>query len=80
MSECVKVVTRSRPMSKKEIEIGSKSCIEVDLKSNSTTIVHPSENDNKKTFTFDFVFDGNSKQKDVYDRCAFPLVENCIEG
>lgn len=34
----------------------------------------------KKTFTFDAVYDWNSKQMDLYDETARPLVDSVLEG
>ena len=33
-----------------------------------------------KTFTYDNVYDDDSRQKDVYDETAFPLVKSVMEG
>ena len=34
----------------------------------------------EKTFTYDQVYDIDSKQQTVYDECAFPLIESVLEG
>lgn len=39
-----------------------------------------SNNDDTKTFTFDHVFGPNSKQLDVYNIVARPIVEAVLEG
>lgn len=80
MAECVHVITRTRPMNKKETDRGSKSILTHDLKSQSISITHPNEKDNEKSFTFDAVFDWDSEQKNVYEQCAFNMVESVIEG
>ncbi|XP_013396201.1 kinesin-like protein KIF21A isoform X2 [Lingula anatina] len=33
-----------------------------------------------KPFTYDYVFDRDSTQDQVYDTCARPLIEGCLEG
>lgn len=38
------------------------------------------KNEPAKTFTFDDVFDWNSRQSEVYDATALPIVESCIQG
>jgi kinesin family protein 3/17 len=38
------------------------------------------QNEPPKTFTFDIVFGQNSKQVDVYNEVARPLVECVLEG
>jgi DNA replication protein DnaC len=67
-------------MNKKETDRGCKSCVTHDVKLNQITITHPNEKDNQKSFTFDAVFDHTSKQKDVYSRCAYNMVESVAEG
>ena len=41
---------------------------------------HNSSSDDAKTFTFDHVFGPNSKQVDVYNIVARPIVEAVLEG
>ena len=67
-------------MNKNEIERGSRSVLTHDIKLNQITITHPTEKDNQKSFTFDAVFDEFSKQKDVYSKCAYQMVESVAEG
>lgn len=33
-----------------------------------------------RSFTFDVIYGEDSKQQEVYDECAFGLVESVIEG
>lgn len=33
-----------------------------------------------KAFTFDFVYDTNSKQSDIYETCVHTLVEGSLKG
>lgn len=80
MTECVMVMTRTRPMNKKELDRGCKSVIKHDTKTNQISVCHPDEKDNQKSYTFDAVFDETSRQKDVYMKCAYNMVENVAEG
>ena len=48
------------------------------LKSSFSDMSLPSQV--KKTFTFDAVYDWNSKQMDLYDETARPLVDSVLEG
>ena len=80
MAECVHVITRTRPMNQKEKDRGSRSIVTHDSKKNQITIEHPDEKDNQKSFTFDSVFDWDSQQTEVYEHCAFKMIESVIEG
>lgn len=33
-----------------------------------------------KSFTFDYIFDSDSKQEEVYEYCAKDLVPSCLAG
>lgn len=57
MSECVKVMVRARPINQREINEGTKLCIEVDKKVNQVIISKDKEH---KVFTYDAVYDWNS--------------------
>lgn len=72
-SEAVKVVIRIRPPNK--LEIDSSSCVE-----KKDMVVTVALDKNSKEFYFDQVFDGHSKQEDVYETTAFSLVESVAEG
>jgi kinesin family protein 3/17 len=80
MAEAVKVMVRARPMNKREIGLNSNKVIEVFDDRGEITITNPSEKENKKTFTYDAVFDENSKQSEVYEKSAFNIVNNIFEG
>ncbi|XP_074598483.1 kinesin-like protein KIF3B [Brevipalpus obovatus] len=84
--ESVKVCVRCRPMTEKEISQGHERVVEMDPKKGIVTL-HPLGNANKssssnmlKQFTFDAVYDWNSRQADVYDEVARPLVDSVLEG
>lgn len=74
-SEAVKVVIRIRPPNKRETELNSPSCVE-----KKDTVVTIALNKDSKEFCFDQVFDGHSKQEEVYETTAFSLVESVAEG
>ncbi|KAJ3069513.1 Kinesin-like protein kif3a [Podochytrium sp. JEL0797] len=81
--EAVKVIVRCRPFSEKE-KSGGHSCIVEINKELATVLIHDPRTgagaDPPKTFTFDSVFDWNSKQMDVYNRTARPIVESVLNG
>lgn len=79
MSECVKVVVRSRPINKKEQANGSKNCVNVHKQVNQIQLLAV-EGGTDKSFTFDSVYGPDSTQRQVYDETAFPLVESVIQG
>ena len=79
-AETVKVVTRTRPLNSNELSRNSKGCLDHAINLNQITITHPNEHDNQKTFTFDIIFDSSHAQKEIYDKCAFSLIENVLVG
>lgn len=70
----VKVSVRIRPQVPKELIEMCKVC----------TSVTPGEPQivlgGSKAFTFDHVFNIDSKQKDVYDTCVSSLIDGCLDG
>ena len=79
-TETVKVMVRVRPMNKREIDKGSYSVTKIDTKGNCVELKSPDANVPLKNFAYDAVYDCDSLQSDVYNECAFPLVESVIEG
>ncbi|XP_046380211.1 kinesin-II 95 kDa subunit-like [Haliotis rufescens] len=80
--ECVKVVVRCRPMNEKETASGFSRVVNmdvnrgvIDLRSTKGSTTEP-----PKTFTFDSVYDWNSKQRDLYDETFHDLVESVLQG
>jgi len=74
-------------MTEKEMRDGHQRIIEMDTESGSVQILHPGKENKttdqlpvRKTFTFDAVYDWNSKQSDIYDETARPLVDSVLEG
>ncbi|NXG56377.1 KIF3C protein, partial [Hemiprocne comata] len=80
--EALKVVARCRPMSRKEEAAGYQRVLELDVKLGQVSIRHPRAlpGDLPKTFTFDAVYDANSKQADLYDETVRPLIDSVLQG
>ncbi len=68
--ETVKVVVRSRPFSKKELDEGHSCIVEISRSQASVLINDPKQQGTTKSFTFDSVFDESAKQKEIYDSIA----------
>ncbi|KAM5135379.1 kinesin-like protein KIF3B [Mantella aurantiaca] len=81
-SETVRVVVRCRPMNSKEIAAGFDKVVDVDVKLGqvSVKIQKGASNELPKTFTFDAVYDSNSKQVELYDETFRPLVDSVLQG
>ncbi|XP_042203574.1 kinesin-like protein KIF3A [Homarus americanus] len=80
--ENVRVVVRVRPLSDQETKAGYKSMVECDDLNCSLLVTNPDAQAGEppKVFTFDSVFGQDSKQVDVYNLAARPIVENVLEG
>lgn len=79
--ECIQVVVRSRPLNKKEKEDNRKSIITMDLEARQVSITNPDIHDEQpKSFTFDAVYDENTKQKVFYEESCFGVIESTLEG
>ena len=78
--ECVKVVVRCRPLSEKEVSDGHKQIIEVIPERGIVEIQNPKNQNEKKQYTFDAVYDWNSRQNDLYEEIFRPLVDSVLEG
>uniref|UniRef100_UPI00358E9EBB kinesin-like protein KIF3B n=1 Tax=Myxine glutinosa TaxID=7769 RepID=UPI00358E9EBB len=81
-SETVRVVVRCRPMNYREIAAGYERVIDLDVKLGQVCVRNPrcAPGDLSKTFTFDSVYDSNSKQMDLYDETFLPLVDSVLQG
>ncbi|XP_039472931.1 kinesin-like protein KIF3A isoform X2 [Oreochromis aureus] len=81
VSDNVKVVVRCRPLNQKETTMGHKQAVIVD-EMRGTITVNKLENPHEppKTFTFDTVFGPDSKQLDVYNLTARPIIDSVLEG
>ncbi|KAM7007917.1 kinesin-like protein KIF3A [Passerculus sandwichensis] len=77
----VKVVVRCRPLNDREKATGYKMAVNVD-EMRGTITVHKTDSSNEppKTFTFDTVFGPDSKQLDVYNLTARPIIDSVLEG
>ncbi|XP_069681016.1 kinesin-like protein KIF3A isoform X2 [Periplaneta americana] len=80
--ENVRVVVRVRPLNEKEIESGYRQITKVDTVNNTICVENPqaAEGEPPKTFTFDVVFDTDSRQMDVYNETARPIVDKVLLG
>ncbi|XP_072263384.1 kinesin-like protein KIF3C isoform X2 [Pyxicephalus adspersus] len=81
-SEALKVVVRCRPINRKEEAAGYDRIVDMDVKLGQVTIRNPRANPGElpKTFTFDAVYDANSKQTDLYDETVRPLIDCVLQG
>ena len=78
--ESVRVVLRCRPFSEKEKIAGHSNVVQIDPKHGTVVIMHPSNSDPPKTFTFDNVFDWNCTQTEVYSATARDIVSSVLNG
>ncbi|CAF4295397.1 unnamed protein product [Rotaria socialis] len=85
--ESVRVVVRCRPMSDKEQESSCERVVDIDHQRRQISIRRPALESSQRNadesthaFFFDAVYDWTSKQKDVYEQTARPLVDSVLEG
>lgn len=81
-AESVKVVVRCRPMNDKETAAGNERVVSMDPQ-RGLIEVKPCGNahgETPKSFTFDAVYDMNSKQRDLYDETFRDLVQAVLDG
>jgi len=72
----VKVALRIRPLSAKERLNCNRKCVSVINNNNNTQLIlHPD-----RKFSFDYIFDDDASQKEVYNSCVRPLLLNFIDG
>ncbi|KAI5749788.1 hypothetical protein M8J76_010202 [Diaphorina citri] len=81
-NESVQVVVRCRPMNSSEISGGYDKVVDMWPNRGVIEISNPKEDckEPKKIFTFDAVYDWNSKQSDLYDDMVRPLVCSVLDG
>ncbi|KAJ7332231.1 hypothetical protein JRQ81_014411 [Phrynocephalus forsythii] len=81
-SESVRVVVRCRPMNSKEKAASYEQVVGVDVKLGQVSVKNPkgASHELPKTFTFDAVYDWNSKQFELYDETFRPLVDSVLQG
>lgn len=81
MNDNVKVVVRCRPLNEKEKMMGHKQSVTVDeIRGTITVNKFDMTSEPPKTFTFDTVFSPDSKQLDVYNLTARPIIDSVLEG
>ncbi|XP_071381285.1 kinesin-like protein KIF3A isoform X1 [Centroberyx affinis] len=81
VSDNVKVVVRCRPLNQKEKMMGHKQAVSVDeIRGTITVNKLETPHEPPKTFTFDTVFGPDSKQLDVYNLTARPIIDSVLEG
>ncbi|KAK3100624.1 hypothetical protein FSP39_022761 [Pinctada imbricata] len=78
----VRVCVRCRPLNDTEKKQGCTQCVDVDEVRGTITVKSPNAGHGEvpKTFTFDNVFGMASKQVDVYNQVARPIVDFVLEG
>ncbi|XP_023696938.1 kinesin-like protein KIF3B isoform X1 [Paramormyrops kingsleyae] len=81
-SESVKVVVRCRPMNEKEKAANFERVVSIDVKLGQVSVKNPrgTAQEHPKVFTFDSVYDWNSKQVELYDETFRSLVESVLLG
>lgn len=73
--ENVKVVCRIRPETKQERERQGSTCVKF-----NKTAVEVALDEGTHSFSFDQIFGPDSKQNEVFDYCAVPLVHDVLQG
>lgn len=78
-AETVKVIVRCRPLAEGEKKNGYKRIVEMDTKIGRVELTNPADK-TTKAYTFDTVYDWNSKQQNLYDETFRGLVDSVLEG
>ncbi|CAI2385220.1 unnamed protein product [Moneuplotes crassus] len=81
-SECIQVVIRCRPLSKKERENGNEKVVQMYSREDKGEIMVGREGDEEppKQFTFDKVFDEAIGQEQLFEESSRAIVGNVLEG
>eukprot|EP00939_MAST-03C_sp_MAST-3C-sp1_P002201 g2201.t1 len=80
-SECVKVIVRVRPLSKKERANGNRQVAIIDEDSAAISVGNPTNmKGTPKQFTFDRTYGPNCRQEDIYNQIAAPVVKAVLQG
>lgn len=69
-------LSRIRPQSTREKIEMCKICTNVTPNEPQVTLGHKED----KSFTFDYVFDQDSEQRQIYSKCVLDLVDACFDG
>ena len=73
--ECIQVVVRCRPLSKKEKDENRLPIIQISFDDRQVAINNPSApTEQPKSFTFDGAFDETTQQKFFYENACFDLI------
>jgi hypothetical protein len=78
-SERVMVYVRVRPISDDELRTTAKESV-VDKLDGTHVSINSKKDSEKKTFSFDSVFDHSSNQKEVYNKIGKPVVDCVLQG
>lgn len=78
--DSVKVAIRCRPMSDKEMKENRHCVVKIEQLAGQVTVKSPKAPGGEKTFTFDIVFGMETKQVDLYNEAARPIIESVLEG
>lgn len=79
-AESVKVVVRCRPMDEKEKAAGHERIVDMDPRRGLVEVKTTKNGEPPKSFTFDAIYDWNSKQRDLYDESFRDLVQAVLDG
>ena len=80
--ECVRVCVRCRPLSPDEVNDGRNIAVKINNQTGEILIQNPKEHDSTppKQYTFDKVYDWNTKQKTIYEDSAFYIIDSVLDG
>jgi kinesin family protein 3/17 len=80
--ECVKVVVRCRPLSRKEVEDQRQTIVEMNIKTGEVWLKNPEADprEQAKPFTFDQVYDHTTQQKFLFETTAQPIIDCVLQG
>ena len=76
--ECVRVVVRVRPRNDGEMRNNNK--VIVNMISDTAQVCVERPDGEKQYFTFDSVYDHDSRQDTLFDETARPIIDSVIEG
>jgi kinesin family protein 3/17 len=81
-SETVQVMVRCRPLNSKEKSDNRKEIVDMDSNTRQVTLRNPKSDgpDDAKQFTFDQVFDQASRQDQVFNLVAQPIIDSVMSG
>ena len=80
MAGNVRVICRTRPLNRKELDRGGYNILNFSEDGGTVTIRNPDDEKTKHSFNFDFCFPPTTSQAQVYDVCAQPILEDVFRG